>query len=335
MEQPSIPEHLRDHLEPGERVLWFGSPSPKLLSLHSLLEIAGTSLLICLIVGGGLFLLLFVFGDLDETLGSILSTSTFSLTERLFWVFTLLSILVVGVVAPALVVLLLSALNWSRRRMELYVITDRGFLWQRSVWLFTRTTWPVHRFPLKEVNALEVLHHADGTGTITFLDEWVSLGEESVNPSFARIPDVDLALLIAYAAAEEAGIPQAERPSGWQVMGRTFINWLVAIVVGSVGAVILCLGAAILLGVAISAQGQDLESTSLFLLLLQFESVMPTAAVVMFVTGFVGLWSLAVRSKLRRYPHLYRLRRLLAWLRVILAVVWVGAMAWIVLTLVK
>jgi hypothetical protein len=36
---------------------------------------------------------------------------------------------------------------------------------------------------------------------------------------------------------------------------------------------------------------------------------------------------------LRRYPHLCRLRRLLAWLRLVLALVWLGAVAWIVLML--
>jgi hypothetical protein len=55
---------------------------------------------------------------------------------------------------------------------------------------------------------------------------------------------------------------------------------------------------------------------------------------VMFAAAFVGLWSLAVRKRLRRHPHLARLKRLLAWLRVVLVLVWLGAMAWIVLVLV-
>lgn len=54
----------------------------------------------------------------------------------------------------------------------------------------------------------------------------------------------------------------------------------------------------------------------------------------MFVTGVLGLWSLAVRSRMRRYPHLHQLRRLLAWLRVFLALICLGTMAWVVLTLV-
>lgn len=87
MDQQSIPERLRDHLEPGERLLWLGSPDPKWFSWRAVAELVG----------------------------------------------------------------------------------------------------PV----------------------------WVELDvDERVNLSFVRIPDVDLALAVAYAAAEEAGIPPPERPRG-------------------------------------------------------------------------------------------------------------------------
>jgi hypothetical protein len=331
----AVPERLQSHLEPGERVLWVGSPDPRWFSWRTLIEIVGPALLISLFLGVGLVLFLGVSGELTEILDKMLDVPTFSLADRLFWVFFLSSMLVVGVAAPTLVVTMLSALGWSQRREELYAITDRGFLWQRSVWLLSRTIWPVERFSLEEVDGLEVTRHADGTSTLTFLDVWIALdADTSINPSFARIPDLDLALTIAYAAAEEAGIPPLERPTAWQVMSQAFTNWLVAIVVGSLGAVVVGLGAATLLGAAISGQGQHLESDLQLLKLLQFSKALPTAAVLMFVTGFAGLWSLAVRSRLRRYPHLHRLRRLLAWLRILLALVWLGVMAWVATALV-
>jgi hypothetical protein len=317
------------HLEPGERVLWIGSPSPKWLTPRSLLNIAGPALLIFVILGGAVSLFLVASGDFRDLLGP--STSSFS--ERVFWVFFVSSLLLVGIAAPALVVLVLSALDRSHKRKELYAITDRGLLWQRSTWPLSPDRWPVHRFSLEEANALEIVHHADGTGTITLLDVSVSLdADSSVNPAFSYIPDPDLALAMAYAAAEEAGVPPPEQPTAWQVMGQAFANWLVAITVGAAGAVIICLGAAILLGV--SFEGRSGEPGGLRELL-QIATAFPAAAAVMFAAGLTALWSLAVRSRLRRYPHLHRLRRLLAWLRLVLALIWFGTMAWIVLMLVR
>lgn len=162
--------------------------------------------------------------------------------ERWMWASMAISLPCSLVIAAALVLVLASALAWAQSRGDLFAITDRGFLWQRCV-AFSQRVWPVHRFPLDEMNALEVTRHADGSGTITFLNVWVSLDiDSSVNPSCARIADVGLALAVAYAAAEQAGVPQLERPSGWQVMGRALTNWLVDIVVGAVGAVVVCLG---------------------------------------------------------------------------------------------
>jgi hypothetical protein len=141
-------------------------------------------------------------------------------------------------------------------------------------------------------------------------------------------------LAIAYAAAEQAGISEPERPSGWRVMGKVLKNWLVAIVLGSVAAVVPCLGRSVFLGVAISSQARGVESAVPLPFLPECATALPVAAGVMFVSSLVGLWSLAVRRTLRRQPHLHRLRRLLAWLRIVLALLWLGAMALIVLTLV-
>ena len=331
MERQPVTERLRAHLEPGERVLWIGRPDPKRFSWRGLVELVGPVLFLSLLLMAVVTIALVVSGDLQELLDDARDWSSL---DRWMWITLGISMPVSMAAAAAVVVMLASALGWTAKRKELYAITDRGFLWQQSLWPFSESAWPVHRFSLEQVNALEVVRHADGTGTITFLEKWISLGQDSVHPCFARIPDLDLALTIAYAAAEQAGIPQPERPSGWQVMGRVFTNWLVANVVGSLGAVIVCLGAAIVLGVAISDRGRELEGTMRLRFLLQSSMAWPVVAVVMFVTGFVGLWSLAARSRLRRHPHLHRLRRLLAWLRVFLALVWLAAMAWIVLTLV-
>jgi hypothetical protein len=259
----------------------------------------------------------------------------FSPADRWLWIFFLLSAVAGSVAASVLAVGAASWLNWSHRRKDRYAITNRGFLWQRSVWPFSPDHWPVHRFPLEEVNALEVLHHADGTGTLTFLDVWVELTvDESVNPAFARIPDLDQALTIAYLAAEEAGIPPPERPTGEQVLRQTLRDYLGCSVVGSMAAVVVCLGAAIALGLVITHPGGDLERGSAVRCLDARLAALPGVAGVMFAAACVGLWSLAVRKRLRRHPHLARLRRLLAWLRVVLVLVWLGAMAWIVLALI-
>ena len=326
-------DRLEEHLEPGERVLWVGSPSPKWFSPRALVELVGPMLFISFFLLVVVVIALAVSGTFQELLDDV---QAWSILERWLWTSMAISLPCSLVMATALVLMLVSALGWAHRRKDLYAITDRGFLWQRNVWPFSQHIWPVHRFSLDEVNAVEITRHADGTGTIVFPDEWVSFDvDQSVNPSFARIPEVDLALAIAYAAAEQAGIPQPERPSGWQVMGQAFRNWLVAIVVGSVGAVVVCLGASSALGVAISAQGQDLGNSLQLPYLWRRSGVFQAAAVTMFVTALAGLWSLAVRSRLRCYPHLRRLRRLLAWLRVALTLIWLGTMAWIVLTLVN
>jgi hypothetical protein len=312
-------------------MLWIGRPDPKRFSWRGLVELVGPVLFITVLLMTVVAIALVASGNLQELLDS---AGDWSSMDRWMWITMGISMPVSMTAAASVVVMLVSALGWTEKRKELYAITDRGFLWQQSLWPFAQSRWPVHRFSLAEVNALEVVRHADGTGTITFLEEWISVGENSVNPRFARIPDLDLALTIAYAAAEEAGIPPPERPSGWQVMGRAFTNWLVAAIVGSAGAVIVCLGAAIVLGLAIADRGRELEGALRLGFLLQSSMAWPVVAAVMFVTGFVGLWSLAVGSRLRRHPHLHRLRRLLAWLRVFLALAWLGAMAWIVLTLV-
>jgi hypothetical protein len=322
---PAAPERLQRHLEPGERVLWAGSPSAKWLTPRSTLSIAGPSLLVFVILGGALSLFLVASGEFSDVFG----LSSGSSSERVFWIFFLTNLMLVGIAAPALVVLLVSVLNRAQKRKELYAITDRGLLWQRSIWPLSPDRWPVHRFSLEEVNALEVQRHADGTGTITLLDVSVSLdADRSVNPAFSYIPDPDLALAIAYTASEEAGIPPPERPTAWQLMGQAFANWLVAITVGAAGAMLICLGAAILLGLSLEGRGGKLGDLRE---LLQIATALPAAAAVMFVSGVAGLWSLAVRSRLRRYPHLLRLRRLLAWLRFIMALVWLGTLAWIVM----
>jgi hypothetical protein len=327
----TIPERLESRLEPGERVLWIGSPDPRWFSWRGLLETLGSAMAVVILLGGAVVVVLLVSGDPG---GLLDRARNWSALGRWIGTAMVVSMAVSFVLATTLVVMLIAALSWRLKKSDLYAITDRGFLWHQSVWPFPSDKLPVHRFPLEEVNAIEVVRHAGGTGTITFLDVWVSLGEDGVNPSFVRIPDVDLALIIAYAAAEEAGVPQPERPTAWQVMSRTSANRLAAIVGRAVGAVVVCLGAAWVLGGAISDQGEDMRSALQLPLLLQSSTAFPVVVGLMFATSLVGLWSLAVRSRLRRYPHLHRLRRLLAWLSVLLALVWLGAMAWIVLTLV-
>jgi hypothetical protein len=191
----------------------------------------------------------------------------------------------------------------------------------------------VYRFSLAEVNGLEISHHADGTGSIRFLDVWLPLGEDNelVNPSLSRLPDLDLALTIAYAAADQAGVPPQDRPTALQMMGRVLTGRLGCHVVGSALAVVACLGATILVSIAAAAEGWALGHALQPWVLIQEPRRVLAAVGLMFATGFLGFWSFALRERLRRYPHLQRLRRILAWLQGALALFWLGVAAWAVL----
>ena len=80
---PSAPERLQSHLEPGERLLWHGSPDPKWFSWPSAVRTLGSTRLVVSLLAGALLAGPLVWGDAGALLDQVRSWSVLALTTHL------------------------------------------------------------------------------------------------------------------------------------------------------------------------------------------------------------------------------------------------------------
>lgn len=198
---------LPQMLPPGERMLWQGAPSARVMARDAL-RVRWV---------GGYFVLLFLWRTGATSVDRPLAQAAM---EQAFF-------LILGAAAVAL----LYAIAWAQARATVYTITDARVVMRVGAAL-TMTV----QFPYRWIGAADVRRARDGSGTIalrttgetrfSYLLLWPHARPWRVNPpqpALRCIPDVDaVARLLAEAVAAHGTMPQISlspeaapvRPSG-------------------------------------------------------------------------------------------------------------------------
>lgn len=193
-----------------------------------------------------------------------------------------------------LMILVPSLILFLRRaglERELYAITNQAMLYLGS-------RWPqeprMHRLALKEIYHIKVSRRPDGTATITFLGEWFRVNSmRGRRPSFKAIRDADRVIGIAQEAAHQAG---HEAPT----IAPSAYSLLLSLLSSSKPRVYLLFAALFAAPFAGMILLTSREKRS---------SMLSVLIALMFLAGFVFLWTIDLRRSLQR-PRYRQLRRL-------------------------
>jgi hypothetical protein len=205
---------LIPHLQPDEHVLWLGTPDVKRAWRRKLLAAAAQGFLIGFLCSGAA--IAFVLWSSDEV--------------------TWLALCTVGLATMAgstALTALIAALYLTVLSREVYAITDREFL--------RLSGDNIHRISPRQAYNVEVRHHRDGTGTVTFLGVPESMFDDTLGRlAFEAITEIDDVVSLARQVAQQTGY-QEPSLTFVQVLARA-VSTAIVIALSAAAGTVLVLG---------------------------------------------------------------------------------------------